>query len=132
MREEDISEPQRSSTKAYSAEELALGNFVTKRFRLFCVIAFSICLIIALFILFSVPWETRMPYDARYNRAGTGIPKQIAMLPCLIVLFGLWRAGKKSDAHHMGKGGRMTVNIFGSINDTRVCNRPVDYGLRSS
>lgn len=55
-----------------------------------------------------------MPYDGRYNRAGTGIPKQIAMLPCLIVLFGLWRAGKKSDAHHMGKGGRMTVYVFGS------------------
>ena len=48
-----------------------------------------------------------MPYDGKYNRSGKGIPMQIAMAPVLILLFRLWRTGKKPDAHHMGKGSRV-------------------------
>jgi hypothetical protein len=37
---------------------------------------------------------------------------QIAMLPCLVVLFGFWRSGKKPDAHHMGKKTRIAYYIL--------------------
>lgn len=30
----------------------------------------------AIFVLMNVPWDTRMPYDGRYNRSGSGIPTQ--------------------------------------------------------
>jgi hypothetical protein len=77
-----------------------------------CVVAFVACIGIAVFVFMNVPWETRMPYDGKYNRSGTGIPMQIAMLPMLVVLFGFWRSGKKPDAHHMGKGSRVAYYIL--------------------
>jgi hypothetical protein len=102
------------SGKVYSEEELLLGKKVTKIFRICCTVAFLVCVGIAIFVFTNVPWDTSLPYVGKYNRTGSGIPMQIAMLPCLIVLFGLWRSGKKPDAHHMGKGGRIAVYIFGT------------------
>jgi len=55
-----------------------------------------------------------MPYDGNYKRSGNGLPVQIAVLPALLVVFGLWRAGKKPDAHHMPKGSRVGVYILGA------------------
>ncbi|MEC5193520.1 hypothetical protein RCH17_003832 [Arthrobacter sp. MP_M7] len=104
----------KASQREFTEEELLLGKNATRIFSLCCVIAFVACVGIAVFAFTNVPWDTRMPYDGKYNRNGSGIPMQIAMIPCLLVLIGLWRAGRKPDAHHMGKGGRVGVYIFGS------------------
>jgi DNA-directed RNA polymerase specialized sigma24 family protein len=55
-----------------------------------------------------------MPYDGKFNRSGSGIPMQIAMLVGLVLLFGLWRAARKPGAHHMRKGSQVGAYIFGS------------------
>lgn len=79
-----------------------------------CVIAFVACIGIAVFVSTNVPWDTRMPYDEKYDRTGSGIPMQIAMLPCLLVLIGLWRSGRKPDAPQLTKAGRGGVYVFGT------------------
>lgn len=103
-----------NSRGKFTEEDLLLGKKASKFMDSLCVIAFVACIGIAVFVFMSVPWDTRMPYDGKYNRSGNGIPMQIAMLPCLIVLFGLWRSGKKPDAHHMRKGARVGVYVFGT------------------
>ncbi len=80
-----------------------------------CVpIAFAACVGIAVFVFINVPWNTRMPYDGKFDRSGSGIPMQIAMLAGLVLLFGIWRAARKADAHHMRKGSRVGAYIFGT------------------
>lgn len=91
-------------------EDLQLGKRAVKLKTIACLIAFVACLGIAVFVLSSVPWDTRMPYTGRFGR--NGIPAPIAMLPCLLVLLGFWRSGKKPDAHHMGKGSRIGYFIL--------------------
>lgn len=98
----------------FTAQDLLLGKKACKFMDILCVIAFVASLGIAAFVFTHVPWNTRMPYDGKYNRSGSGIPMQIAMLPCLLVLFGLWRSGRKPDAHQMTKGGRIGLYIFGT------------------
>jgi hypothetical protein len=95
-------------------EDLLLGKKASKFMDVICVIAFVACVGIAVFVLSSVPWDTRMPYDGIYNRSGSGIPMQIAMLPCLLVLVGLWRSGRKPDAHEMTKAGRFGLYVVGT------------------
>lgn len=95
-------------------EDLLLGKKASKFMDGVCVMAFVVCVWIAVFVLTSVPWETRMPYEGKYNWSGSGIPMQIAMLPCLLVLVGLWRSGRKPDAHQMTKAGRLGVYIVGT------------------
>lgn len=61
-----------------------------------CVpIAFAACVGIAVFVFINVPWNTRMPYDGKFDRSGSGIPMQIAMLAGLVLLFGILAGGKK-------------------------------------
>lgn len=98
----------------FTEEDLLLGKKACKFQGVLCVIAFAACIGIAVFVFINVPWNTRMPYDGKFNRSGSGIPMQIAMLPCLVVLFGLWRASRKSDAHHMRKGSRVGAYILGT------------------
>ncbi|GAA3274190.1 hypothetical protein [Paenarthrobacter aurescens] len=95
-------------------QDLLLGKKASKFIDLICIAALVACIAIALFIFMNVPWDTRMPYDGKYNRSGSGIPMQIAMLPCPVVLIGFWRSGKKTDAHHMGKGSRIGLYILGT------------------
>lgn len=92
--------------------DLALGKKAVRFKTVFCAIGFVLGLGIAIFVFLSVPWDTRMPYDGKYSRDGSGIPMQIAMLPCLAVLFCFWRSGRKPDAHHMGKGSRVAYYIL--------------------
>jgi hypothetical protein len=92
--------------------DLRLGKKAVRFKTALCGIGFFACLGIAIFVFLSVPWDTRMPYDGKYSRDGSGIPMQIAMLPCLAVLFGFWRSGRKPDAHHMGKGSRIAYYIL--------------------
>jgi hypothetical protein len=98
----------------FTAEDLRLGKKASKFMDSLCVIAFVACIGIAVFVFTNVPWDTRMPYDGKYDRSGSGIPMQIAMLPCLLVLIGLWRSGRKPDAHKMTKAGRGGVYVFGT------------------
>lgn len=100
--------------RGFTEEDLLLGKNAVKFMRTLCVVGFAASLGIAIFVLMNVPWSTRMPYDGKYNRSGTGIPMQIAMLPCLVVLFGFWRAGKKPDAHEMRKGSRAGLYVLGT------------------
>jgi hypothetical protein len=95
------------------AEDLHLGKRAVRLKTIACVIAFLACLGIAVFVLSSVPWDARMPYSGRFGR--NGIPAPIAMLPCLLVLFGFWRTGRKPDAHHMGKGSRVGYYILAPV-----------------
>ncbi|MEC5204051.1 hypothetical protein [Arthrobacter sp. MP_M7] len=90
------------------------GKTAVKSIRALCAVGFVVCVGIAIFVFMNVPWGTRMPYDGKYNRSGNRIPMQIAMLSCLVVLFGFWRGGKKSDAHQMRKGSRVGLYILGT------------------
>ncbi|MET4095037.1 hypothetical protein [Arthrobacter sp. UYCu712] len=75
---------------------------------------FVACVGIAIFVFMNVPWDTRMPYDGKYNRSGNGLPMQIAMLPILLVIFSLWRSGKKTGTHKMGQASRVVSYVFGT------------------
>ena len=92
--------------------DLRLGKKAVRFKTVLCAIGFVLGLGIAIFVFLSVPWDTRMPYDGKFSRDGSGIPMPIAMLPCLALLFGLWRSGRKPDAHHMGKGSRIAYYIL--------------------
>jgi hypothetical protein len=92
--------------------DLRLGKKAFRVKTVLCGIGFFACLGIAIFVFLSVPWHTRMLYDGKYSRDGSGIPMQIAMLPCLAVLLGFWRSGRKPDAHHMSKGSRTVYYIL--------------------
>jgi hypothetical protein len=98
----------------FAENDLLSGKTAVRLMRAFCVVGFVACVGIAVFVFVNVPWGTRMPYDGKYNRSGTGIPMQIAMLPCLVVLFGFWCGGRKPDAHHMRKGSRAGLYILGT------------------
>lgn len=89
-----------------------LGKKAAKYSAVICAVAFVACLGIAIYVLFSVPLGTRMPYSGRYGR--NGIPMPVALLPFLVVLSGLFRASIKRDAHHMGKGSRGGVYVIGT------------------
>jgi hypothetical protein len=102
-----------SNTRRFAEKDLQLGKKAIRVFGICSLVAFFICIGIAIFVFTNVPWDTRMLYDGKYNRSGSGIPMRIAMIPCLLVLLGLCRAGKKPDAHHMGGGGRFATYIFG-------------------
>ncbi|TFC44732.1 MULTISPECIES: hypothetical protein [Cryobacterium] len=98
--------------RGLSEQDLILGKRAVKFKTILCVVTFVVSAGIAVFVFVNVPWDTRMPYDGKYNRSGNGIPMQIALLPVLILLFRLWRTGKKPDAHHMGKGSRVGYYIL--------------------
>jgi hypothetical protein len=100
------------SLRGLSEQDLVLGMRAVKIKTVLCVVALVAAVGIALFVFMNVPWDTRMPYDGKYNRGGTGIPMQIAMLPMVLVLFMFWRSGKKADAHHMGKTSRGVYYIL--------------------
>lgn len=97
-----------------SAEDLVLGREAAKFLNVLCLCGFAACVAIALFIFANVPWDTRMPYDGKYNRAGTGIPMQIAMLPALVVVVGIWRSVRKADSHEMNRASRVVSYVLGT------------------
>lgn len=99
---------------ALSAEELLLGRKAAKYINILCACGLAACIVIALFIFANVPWDTRMPYDGKYNRAGTGIPMQIAMLPISLVIISLWRSARKADSHLMNKASRAVSYSLGT------------------
>lgn len=96
-------------------EDLRLGKRAVSIKTKLCVFAFLLCLGIAIFVFASVPIDTRMAYDGKYNRSGSGIPMPIAMLPALVLLFLIWRSGKKPDSHHMGRGSRGAYYILAPL-----------------
>jgi hypothetical protein len=96
-------------------EDLRLGRRAVKLKTQMCILAFFVCAVIAIFVFETVPMNTRMAYDGKFNRSGTGIPMPIAMLPALIMLFILWRSGTKPDSHHMGKGSRVAYYILAPV-----------------
>lgn len=98
----------------FTEEDLLLGKKASKYIDIICILAVVVCLGISIFVFTNVPWDTRMPYDGKFNRSGNGIPMQIAMLIIFVVLFLFWRSGKKPDAHHMRKGSRVGLYILGT------------------
>lgn len=89
-----------------------MGKKTARVIGILCVIAIVVSAGIAVFVFASVPWSTRLPYSGQFGR--NGIPMPIAMLAVFVPLVGLWRATKKSDAHHMGKGSRVTSYTLGT------------------
>jgi hypothetical protein len=69
--------------------DLLLGRKASRYIKILCLAGFLACIGTAIFVFMNVPWDTRVPYDGRYNRSGSGIPMQIAMLPILAVIFSL-------------------------------------------
>jgi hypothetical protein len=92
-----------NSPDQLTQDDLRLGQKAAKYTRILCVVGSVVCLAIALFVFMSVPWDTRLPYDGKYNRSGSGIPMQVAMIPALAVLVGFWISGRKPDAHKMNR-----------------------------
>lgn len=105
-----MEDPQDSLTE----EDLIFGKKATKFMTIYTIIALSLCVGMAVFIFLNVPWDTRLPYDGKYDRSGNGLPMQIAMSPILIVLVMSIRGLRKPDAHHMPKGSRVGTYILGS------------------
>jgi hypothetical protein len=95
--------------------DLLLGRKASRYIKFLCVAGFLACVGTAIFVFMNVPWDTRMPYDGRYNRSGSGIPMQIAMLPILAVIFSLWRSAKKPDSYQMDKASRVASYVFGTV-----------------
>lgn len=108
-------ESERELEKKFTEQDLLLGIKASNFINIICVVAFLTCVAIAVFVLFSVPLETKLPYTGKYNRSGDGMPMPIALLLALIFLFIFWRSGRKPDAHHMAKGSRVGLYILGTI-----------------
>jgi hypothetical protein len=102
------------SEVSLSDVDLFLGRKAAKYVNVLCLCGFAACVAIAVFILANVPWDTRMPYDGKYNRAGTEIPMQIAMLPALVVIVGVWRSVRKPDSHEMNRASRVVSYALGT------------------
>lgn len=98
----------------FTDEDLRLGRKACRYIDILCVIVALLCVGIAVFVFTHVPWDTRMPYDGRFDRSGNGIPMQMAMLIVFLVLFLFWRSGRKPDAHRMRKGSRVGTYILGT------------------
>jgi hypothetical protein len=98
----------------FTDEDLRLGRKACQYIDVLCLISAIVCAGIAWFVLAHVPWNTRMPYDGRFDRSGSGIPMQMAMLIVFTVLFLFWRSGRKPDAHRMRKGSRAGTYILGT------------------
>lgn len=98
--------------EGFTAEDLRLGRKVSRNIRVLCLLALVASVAIAGFVFVNVPWDTRMPYDGKYERSGKGIAMQIAMLPCPLLLIRVWWDGKRPDAHHMRKGSRVGAYIL--------------------
>jgi len=94
--------------------ELLLGRKASRYINFPCAAGFLACVGTAIFVFMNVPWDTRTPYDGRYNRSGSGIPMQIAMLPILAVIFSLWRSAAKPDSHQMNKASRVVSYVLGT------------------
>ncbi|MHA7207787.1 hypothetical protein [Arthrobacter sp. MDT1-65] len=100
-----------SAPKGFTADDLRLGRKVSRHISILSAAALVACVLIAGFVFLNVPWDTRMPYDGKYERSGKGLPMQIALLPALVLLVRIWWDGKKPDAHHMRKGSRVGAYI---------------------
>lgn len=105
----------RDSPDQLSKEDLRLGRKAAKYTRILCIIGLVFCIAIVVFVFVNVPWDTRLPYDGKYNRSGSGIPMQVAMIPAMVVLVGFWISGRKSDAHEMNKTSRVVAYIMGTV-----------------
>jgi hypothetical protein len=103
---------ERPAKVALTEEDLLRGQKSVRIMKALCGAAMLICAGLAVFVFSSVPWSTRLPYSGQFGR--NGIPMLIAMLPVFVPLVGLWRAARKPDAHHMGKGSRVTSYTFGT------------------
>lgn len=110
--DEIIEEAKGSPRMRLSEQDLLLGKKASKYSAVICAVAFAVSLCIAIYVMLSVPLETRMPYSGQYGR--NGIPMPFALLPVLFVLSGLFRGSIKSDSHHMGKGSRGGLYIIGT------------------
>jgi hypothetical protein len=101
-----------SSVAGFMGEELRLSKKDAKNLSLLCLGGLLICIGMAVFTLASVPWDTRMPYDGKYNRSGSGIPMQIALLPIFVPLFGIWRSVKRPEAKPRTQAGRVRAYVL--------------------
>jgi hypothetical protein len=79
------------------------------------VSALLVCIGMTVFVLMSVPWDTRMPYDGKYNRSGSEIPMQIALLPVLVPILGIRRAVGRPEKSPRTKAGRVRVYILVAV-----------------
>lgn len=53
-----------------------------------------------------------MPYDGKYNRSGSGIPMQIALLPVLVPISGMSRAVARPEKSPRTKAGRIRIYVL--------------------
>lgn len=98
---------------AFSEEDLRLGRKAAKTMEHSALAALVIVVGIAAFTMVSVPWDTKLPYSGKYGR--NGLAMQVALFGPALLLFGLWRAGRKSDAHRMRRGSRGVSYVVGSL-----------------
>ena len=91
--------------------DLELGAKANRVLQMMCVVVFIVCLGIAVFVVSTVPLDTRLSYSGRFGRSGIPMPFAMAVVP--LVVFFTWRATRKPDAHHMGKGDRMVAYWIG-------------------
>jgi hypothetical protein len=101
-----------SDGEGFTAEQLRFSQKDARNLSLLCVGALVVCICMAVFVFTSVPWETRMPYDGKYNRSGSGIPMQIALLPVLVPILGMWRASRRLEKSPRTKAGRIRIYIL--------------------
>lgn len=104
-----------SDGEGFTAEQLRFSWKDARILSLICVGALVVCIGMAVFVFTSVPWETRMPYDGKYNYSGSGIPMQIALLPVLVPILGTWRAVARPEKSPRTKAGRIRAYILVAV-----------------
>jgi hypothetical protein len=120
-----------SGGDGFTAEQLRFSRKDARNLSLICVGALVVCIGMAVFVFTSVPWETRMPYDGKYNRSGSGIPMQIALLPVLVPILGMWRAAARPEKSPRTKAGHTDLHTPCSIRYL-VRHWSVDHGRGDS
>ena len=101
----------KDGTPARKFTELELGAKANNIIQVLCVVGFVLCLGIGVFVFSTVPLDARLSYSGRFGRNGIPMPLAMGLAP-VCALF-LWRATRKPDANHMGKGGRMIIYWLG-------------------
>lgn len=89
-------------------EDLALGKKTLRNMDFIYAAGFLGCILIAIFAMTQVPWETRYPVP---TRRGHYVPMQMAFVMPLLMI-AMFRGRRKPDSHHMRKGSRVAVVIF--------------------
>ncbi|MBD7993840.1 hypothetical protein H9639_00785 [Arthrobacter sp. Sa2CUA1] len=90
--------------------DLLLGKRAIRIVTILGVVAFVVCVGMAVYVFQNVPVDTRLPYSGRFGRSGMPMPFAIGVIPVALIV--LVRPSTSRRAHHMGKKSRIGYYIL--------------------